>query len=240
MENIYSVIDKIKKAIRLANGTTEKGERETALRLACSLAERSGLAIEEIATESVVDTAVIQSDAPRKERFGVEMGFACSIIREHFAVIVMRTVYSNGQGSYTWFGSKLNIDIARHIHHILVRESRKEWDYARKQYKMLGIRGKKCKDNFMRGFFVAIHQKLLQIPLRNDTEQKELETKAAERKFKQFAAENSGNVKSKNLGKADADYASIISLGRNAGEKVNLARPCEGRGSNRLALANEE
>lgn len=43
-DNIDGIIERIKKAVRLANKTTEAGERETAMRLAKNLAEKNGIA----------------------------------------------------------------------------------------------------------------------------------------------------------------------------------------------------
>lgn len=47
MTEIENTIEKIKKAVRLANKTTEQGERETALRLARRFAEAKGLAFDD-------------------------------------------------------------------------------------------------------------------------------------------------------------------------------------------------
>ena len=45
MDAIDKIIERIKKAVRLANKTTESGERETALRLARNLAEKNDIAL---------------------------------------------------------------------------------------------------------------------------------------------------------------------------------------------------
>ena len=60
--DIDEVIAKIKKAIRLANKTTSEGERDTALRLARRLAEKNGVAFDEVAEEASADRAVKVDD----------------------------------------------------------------------------------------------------------------------------------------------------------------------------------
>ena len=64
-DNIDGIIERIKKAVRLANKTTEAGERETAMRLAKNLAEKNGIAFDEIAVdeESVCKAQRAQDDA---------------------------------------------------------------------------------------------------------------------------------------------------------------------------------
>ena len=65
-DNIDGIIERIKKAVRLANKTTEAGERETAMRLAKNLAEKNGIAFAEIAVdeESVCKAQRAQTGRP--------------------------------------------------------------------------------------------------------------------------------------------------------------------------------
>lgn len=232
--DIDSVIERIKKAVRLARGTSEAGERETALRLARNLAERNGLAFADVEAESLADTAVSVTDPKGKKVGGCEAGFASAVIREHFGVIIMSNIWGDGKASYTWFGTRLNIDIARHVYHILIRESRKAWREVKNRYGAFGVSGRKHKDSFMRGFFATIWQKLAENPLRNDREAFTAEKKAAERKFEEFRANNNVKMTKKNSPKDTSPV--MINLGMDAGSKVNLARPCEGRGSGTAML----
>ena len=224
-----SVIAKIKKAIRLARGTNEAGERETALRLARSLAERNGLAFKEIDESAEEAKAVHISDDAEERIEGPEVGFSFSIVHDHFGVVAMVTTSRRDRvhGHYSWFGPRINIDIARHVHHILLRESRAAFRRARK------VAPRIKRQAFMQGFFVAIYVKLTEHPLRNDREAFEAEKKAAERKFEEFRANN--KVRESRKPRA-ADDHNAISMGYSDGEKVNLARPCENAAAERCAL----
>lgn len=225
-----SVIAKIKKAIRLARGTKEEGERETALRLARQLAERNGLAFEEIDEGLEVARAVQINDDAEERIEGPEIGYSFSIIHDHFGVVAMITQTSRwdaAHGRYTWFGPRINIDIARHVHHILLRESRAAFRRARK----VAPRIKRLA--FMQGFFAAIYIKLTEHPLRNDREAFAAEKKAAERKFEEFRTKHSVRESRK---PRSPDDPNAISMGYHDGKKVNLARPCENSATERFAL----
>lgn len=251
MDTTDAIIDKIKKAIRLANRTTSEGERDTAMRLAKNLADRNGIAFEDIkAGESDAAKAVKVDDETKKWINGSKVGHVCYILREHFGVVVMFNQYGrNGKKTISWFGSRLNIDIAKHVWHILMRESEKAWavergrlavkwleveNRVRLMYGMIPMRNAKIPRNkktaFMQGFFWAINQKLKEHPLRNDLE---ADKEAAKRKFEEFKESN--EVKSAKNRKAKADYESIAS-GISAGSKINLNRPCEGNATSPLAL----
>lgn len=228
------VIERIKKAIRLAKRTTEAGERETAMRLAKSLAERNGLAFAEVEAESAADAAVKVDDPKGSRKTGCEVGFSCAVVREFFGVVMMTNLWKSGKESTSWFGSRLNIDIARHVHHILIRESRKAWRATQSKYAALGLGGRRYKESFMRGFFCEIWRKLTEHPLRNDLDALAAEKKAAERKFDEFKANN--RVRESRKSAAHAQNESMLILGMNAGRAVNLARPCEGAAAERMAI----
>lgn len=250
MDATDAIIDRIKKAIRLANRTTSEGERDTAMRLARNLAEKNGIAFEDIkAGESDAAKAVKVDDETKKWINGSEVEHVCYILREHFGVVVMFNRYGTGKMTISWFGSRLNIDIAKHVWHILMRESAKAWavergrlatawleaeNRLRLMYGMIPMRNAKIPRNkktaFMQGFFWAINQKLKEYPLRNDLE---ADKEAAKRKFEEFKESN--EVKSAKNRKAKADYESMAK-GINAGNKINLNRPCEGSMTSPLAL----
>ena len=98
-------------------------------------AENNGVAFDEIAEEASVDKAVKVDDEEFKTTPGSEFGHACFIIRTHFGVIIMRSV-SRAVGLHksrlSWIGSRLNINIAKHVYHILIRESRRAFREASK------------------------------------------------------------------------------------------------------------
>lgn len=89
-DNIDGIIERIKKAVRLANKTTEAGERETAMRLAKNLAEKNGIAFDEIAVdeESVCKAQRAQEGRcgePLPRLYVVGSGVAESPLRERCA-----------------------------------------------------------------------------------------------------------------------------------------------------------
>ena len=128
----------------------------------------------------------------------------------------------------SWVGSRLNIDIARHVYHILVRESARAYREAKREAAFDIDR-----TAFMRGFFWAVSQKLAERPLRNDLDEA---IRNAERKLLELQRENGRfQVSRSNAGKGGIDVDALAS-GFAAGQGVNLARPCEGRGGSPLAI----
>ena len=255
MDNTDSIIEKIKKAIRLANRTTSEGERDNAMRLAKRIADANGIAFDEVkASETATPDAIKETDEAAVNMRGSEVGFICYILREHFGVIAMFNTLKR-QPSYatiSWFGSRLNIEIAKYVWHILRRESIKAWQHARvdavkarrtildkylgsKMYDIIADKDllpKVTKQTFMEGFFSAIDHKLKECPLRNDLE----EAKAkAEKKFQEFRNENNVQDKIVKNKKSDKDQQ-VFRMGLHAGTKVNLSRPCEGVAKDMFAI----
>lgn len=225
--NIDDVIAKIKKAIRLANRTTSEGERETAMRLARNLAERNGVAFEEVAEgagESDSGKSVKEDDdIEQLKPSDSDLGYICYILKHHFGVIMMLKLRKGNRRRMkaSWIGSRLNIDIARYVYHILVREGARAWREADKAAKAMEVGLDKAA--FMRGFFWAICRKLEENPLRNDLDGA---VRDAERKFREYQEEN-GQVKMRPNGrnKKKLDVDSLLK-GCDAGAGVNLVRPC--------------
>lgn len=232
MTDIDKVIEKIKKAVRLANRTTESGERDTALRLAKSLAERNGIAFDEIEADAGADAdRAVREDEEgwAKDATGSEFGCSCFVLREHFGVILMlRRFKGVGRRRFTWFGSPLNIDIAKHVHHILMRESRRAWREFSAAEKERGEEQPK-RESFIKGFFWAISCRLAEHPLRNDAQLKE-DRRRADAKLLAFAQEN--EVRTRQVRNRKMEAGSFVG-GADAAKGVNLARPCEGRETER-------
>lgn len=235
--NLDEVIEKIKKAVRLASKTTSESERDTAMRLARNLAAKSGVAFEEIAEEANLDAAVMVDDEREKTATGSEVGLSFGILRNHFGVIVMMTRRTNKRWKprLSWIGSRLNIDIARYVYDILIRESRRAWREAQKAIASEPL-VELNRHSFMRGFFFAIHKKLAANPLRNDLESS---IRAAERRLLAFEQESGKGVKMSKAGKGKVTDANALAAGYDAGSAVNLSRPCEGRTGAAAALGHE-
>lgn len=228
MDNIDNIIERIKKAVRLANKTTEAGERDTAMRLARQLAERNGVAFEDILENNHDAGRQVQESSEWEHAHGVIDGYACVIIRNHFGVVVM--LHARGvMRKYTYFGNSLNIGIAKYVNEILHREAQKAWREVKKETEWeLGF--KIDKKSFMRGWFFRIHKKLTEHPIRNDLYQFEAERKAAEEQFKRYSDDH--NVRNSNIAGAGkrADYASLYH-GFMLADRVSLNRPCEAGGT---------
>lgn len=218
MDRIDEVVEKIKRCVRLARKTGEAGEREAAMNAAKRLAAANGLSVQEIEDEADADLAVMANDDGRHRTPGSELGHCCFILERHFGVICMvrRPASRKWTCSYSWFGSRLNIDIARHVQHILMRESARAWRDASREDN--GLK----RSEFMRGFFWQINLKLTENPIRNDAQVK-ADYAAANRKFLDYKRENEVDERKGRQGQLDANS---VLKGMDAAKGVSLNRPC--------------
>ena len=229
MDAIDKIIDRIKKAVRLANKTTEAGERETAIRLARNLAEKHGIAFSEVEADAVVADSAKQVEEDGFQSYdAIVDGRICGIIRAHFAVVTMlylRHVGTTRKVKRTYFGSSLNIEIAKYVADILRREAQKAWRNVKKMEAdgMLGFRLKRA--DYMAGFFWKIHKRLTEHPIRNDIDQRNAESKKAEELFDKYRQNNKVEDHKMRGGGDSADSASLYS-GFMAADKIALNRPC--------------
>lgn len=224
MDAIDKIIERIKKAVRLANKTTEAGERETAMRLARNLAEKNGIAFDEIEIErEAVGAAHHEEEDELKSLDMAVDGHICGVLRNHFAVIMMMTVYKKRRKvRYTYFGSHLNIDIAKYVADILRREAKKAWRDAKKDVQCGIFNVPLKRADFMAGFFFRIHRKLEENPIRNDRDQVAAESKKAEELFSRYKESNEVNEMKPKMGN---NMASCM-LGFDSAARVSLNRPC--------------
>ena len=223
--DLEGIIAKIKKAMRLAQKAGTDGERVAAERAAHRLAESNGIDISTLKIGDSEAKAVIKDDGDKLRHYGAESGFAYQLIRKHFGVIVMEWRYKNSRSSIrrvTFFGVNINIEIAKYVYVILMREFHKDY----KEVKGWGL----DKRSFMTGWFMQIDKKLTENPLRNDREQFEAEKEAAERKFKEYQSNPDNSLKFDKV-KRDGKDAEALYRGFRSAEKVNLSRPCEGQAS---------
>lgn len=224
MDAIDKIIERIKKAVRLANKTTESGERETAMRLARNLAEKNGIAFDEIEIErEAVGLAYQEEEGELKSMDMAVDGRICGVLRNHFAVVMMMHLFkARRKVRYTYFGSHLNIDIAKYVADILRREARKAWRNAKKDAQCGFFSAPLKRADFMAGFFFRIHMKLEENPIRNDRDQVAAESKKAEELFKRYKESNEVNEMKPKMGN---NMASRI-LGFDSAARVSLNRPC--------------
>ena len=222
-DNIDGIIERIKKAVRLANKTTEAGERETAMRLAKNLAEKNGIAFDEIAVdEESVGKAQRAQDEDWKATDMVVDGRICQVLREHFGVVCMITIRrETDKRKFTYFGPMVNIEIAKYAADILRREACRAWRDVKKSEKEGTLGFKLRRADYMDGFFWKIHKKLEAHPLRNDISEASQKAEAA---FKQYEQEQ-GNVKEHKQRGVKDDAASLYH-GYMSADRVSLNRPC--------------
>ena len=222
--DLEGIIAKIKKAMRLAQKAGTEGERVAAERAAHRLAESNGIDISTLKIGDSEAKAVMKDDGDKLRHYGAESGFAYQLIRKHFGVIVMEWRHKNSTSSIrrvTFFGVNINIEIAKYVYVILMREFHKDY----REVKGWGL----DKRSFMTGWFMQIDKKLTDHPLRNDRDQLEAEKEAAERKFKEYQSKTD-NIKIRTINSSNKDAESLY-RGLRSAEKVNLSRPCEGQAS---------
>ena len=222
--DLEGIIEKIKKAMRLAQKAGTEGERVAAERAAHRLAESNGIDISTLKIGDSEAKAVMKDDGDKLRYYGAESGFAYQLIRKHFGVIVMEWRDKNSRSSIrrvTFFGVNINIEVAKYVYVILMREFHKDY----KEVKGWGL----DKRSFMTGWFMQIDKKLTDHPLRNDRDQFEAEKEAAERKFKEYQSKTD-NIKMITINRSGKD-AEALYRGFRSAEKVNLSRPCEGSAS---------
>lgn len=223
-DNIDGIIERIKKAVRLANKTTEAGERETAMRLAKNLAEKNGIAFDEIAVdEESVGKAQRAQDEDWKATDMVVDGRICQVLREHFGVVCMMMMIrrATNKRKFTYFGPMVNIEIAKYAADILRREACRAWRDVKKAEKDGTLGFKLRRTDYMEGFFLKINKKLEDHPMRNDISEA---SQKAEAEFKKYEQEQ-GNVKEYKQRVVKDDAASLYH-GYMSADRVSLNRPC--------------
>ena len=245
------VIEKIKKAMRLARKAGTDGERAAAEAAAKRLAERNGISLASIEVTECEAKAVRVDGEKDWTRTGKECHYASMILRKHFGVIVIQHFRRGSRKmKLDFIGSRLNIAVAEYVYEILWRESLRAWCEAHKavvkEYDAMmeanGIEHRRDwagrrqrpvllkKDSFMSGWYARIDEKLTAHPLRNDTAQLEAEKQAAEDLLKRQQG-----IKDRNFHSDKSDRESMMK-GYAEADKVNLSRPCEGRGRSPLQV----
>lgn len=235
------IIEQLRKVMRLARRAATDGEKKAAEAAAERIAKKHGIDLGTVvATDADVKAEFDIGDGKWQTWPGKEIYYVTSVLRQHFGVILVQT----REGRKVWFkwvGTKINIEIAKHVTVILLRFFKRDWEDARKlrdlsrklltgpksyaaaEMERLREYGKLSKAAFMDGWFWTIHQKLRANPLRNDREQFEAERKAAEDLLKRL---DGVNERDRTL-KSGRDRRSV-KMGTEAAKKVNLSRPCEG------------
>jgi len=230
--NQYEIIEKIKKALRLARKAGTDGERVAAENAARRMAENNGIALENVTVE---DEGVDKTGAGDTGKWttvtGCEVGFAGVMLWEHFGVkLVTQVSREKGKSryQYTFFGTRINIEVAKYAFDIMLRESRRAWEEVKT---WRGVEGMD-KQVFMRGWFCVIHEKLLAHPIRNDAAQFAAEKAKTEKDYEAFKKDigvKSRKPKMRNEDKITAaNRYNALEAGMNVAGRVSLNRPCGG------------
>ena len=242
------IIEKIRKCMRLARNSGSEGEKNAAEASAKRLADKAGLSLSDIIqTDSAIKTDEF-CDNTLHPVLGSEIGYVTAVLRQHFGIILIQCMFGR-KVKYKWVGTKINVEIAKHVFEILIRECRKDWKEARiarslaadltspkykgyrspdKERRLVAL-SKLNKRAFLDGWFYTIHQKLIAHPLRNDIDQFNAEKKSCEEFFKKMQEESDIKDKRKKNGASELDRTSVM-MGFDAAKKVNLNRPCDSNG----------
>ncbi len=240
------ILNKIRNIVRLARRAGTDGERVAAEAAAKRLADRHGIALETIeATDSEIRSDVFFDDAETAYH-GIELGYITAVLREHFGIILIQNRRPGSRRvSLTWVGTAINVDIAKHVYTVLLRACRRDWGEARtirnkwrkthtpmlstykERMEIVRLRNLNQR-SFYDGWFMMVHRKLTENPIRNDIEQFKAEKADAERKFREYKEQRDVRERKKQHASSKVDLKSVA-LGMEAGMKVNLNRPCEGR-----------
>ena len=238
------LIEKIKAAVRLARRAATEGEKTAAERAAKRLADKAGVSLDELeVTESSTKTDIFD-DGSWHTKPGMELGYICAVLRQHFGIILIQGLDPvHRKVKFSWIGTKINVEIAKHVYRVLLREVQKDWREARimkerakatplslnvdNAYALMKLRNLNRRA-FLDGWFAMVHKKLREHPLRNDLEQFEAEKKSAEEKLRELQEEhNIAEDRRKSTGNLDRKS---LELGILAAQKLNLNRPCDGHG----------
>ena len=176
----------------------------------------------------------------------MELGYLTPLLREHFGIILIQERRADRKVRFTWVGTAINVDIAKHVYVVLLRACRRDWGDARiakrnakatkvdyrmssaDRHAIVHLRNLSQK-SFYDGWFTSIHRKLAANPLRNDLEQFNAEKKAAENKFKAMQEQSHLKEHKRNSAQNRIDRISA-ELGLAAGSLINLSRPCDAHG----------
>jgi hypothetical protein len=234
------IIEQLRKVMRLARRAATDGEKQAAEAAAERIAQKHGIDLTTIEATEASAKAEVVVDGWRTYP-GEEILYITSVLRQHFGVVLVQS-RDGRKVRFKWVGTKINIDIAKHVTVILIRFFKRDWENARKARKMAkalthtGMAvskdmlekykalAKLSKSSFMDGWFWTIHQKLREHPLRNDREQYEAERKAAEDMLKKMQGISDNRSMSD---RSKQDRESVI-MGYKAAQAVNLNRPCNG------------
>lgn len=235
------IMEQLRKVMRLARRAATDGEKRAAEAAAERIAKKHGIDLGTVETTDADVKAEFDRGGEEWQTWpGRETFYVTSVLRQHFGVILVQTRRGR-KVRFEWVGTKINIEIAKHVTVILLRFFKRDWENAKRirgmantlltgpksypqaERERLKGYGKLTKGAFMDGWFWTIHQKLREHPLRNDREQFEAERKAAEDLLKRM-----DDITETDRTPKEVKDRRSVKLGFEAAKKVNLSRPCDG------------
>lgn len=227
------VVERIRKALRLARKAATDGEKSAAMEAARRMAKSYGIDLAEIAAEGVADGGkAIVVNGRTVDIDAIETQLAVWIMSRHFSIAVAFERTPKGKTRILWIGNSLNIGVAQYAWAIMIRESVANYDAT--------LRAKKInpayRSLYMKGFYFGIDQLLTAHPLRNDIEQANAEKRKADELLKKREEEQSFKLSNPNGDGGETDGDAIV-RGVRDGRKVRLNRPMGNDGETRKPIA---
>lgn len=222
-EQKQTLIERVKKLLRLSKGTNSEAESLNALAKAKELCAQNGIRFESVDAEApqIKEVKVLNDRRNSQSKMWIY-----GILDKHFGLMVCM----NGSGVY-FVGPEENIEIGKFILKYLLACERRAWDeyvvWCHKTSDLCITKSelkkaiRKYKKDFITGFYYKVFNRLAEQPLRND------KVKEA---VKRFMAEKYGELNYRKPVKTGREDKSGIFLrgGIAAGGKISLTRPVEG------------
>jgi len=226
-EQKQTIVERIKKLLRLSKGTNSGAEAENALAKAKELCAMNGIRFESVDAEA---PQIKEVHVLKDKRNSLSKQWIYGILDKHFGIMVCM-----GTDGVYFVGPEENIEIGKFILTYLLQCEKRAWDAMVEEYRSkfgLGLGGeipksamskamRRYKKDFLVGFYSKIYKRLEAQPLRND------KVKSAVRKFME---EKYGKLNERKATKVNREDMSgyFLQSGLKAGEGVSLTRPVEG------------
>lgn len=226
-EQKQTIVERVRKLLRLSHGTNSDAESVNALAKAKELCALNGIKFESVDSEApqIKEVKVLND-----KRNSMSKQWIYGILDKHFGIMVCM-----GDTGVYFVGPEENVEIGKFVLKYLLDSERRAWDeYVAGYNKMFeekmqtelprGMMKKalrKYKKDFIVGFYSKVFHRLEEQPLRND------KVKSA---VKKHMEEKFGKLNCRKPAKVGMEDQSGMFLkgGLDAGGKVNLSRPVEG------------
>lgn len=227
-KEMETIVEKVKKLLRLSRGTNSEAESLNALAKAKEMCALYGLRFESVDAEAprIKEEKVLDG-----KRNSASKRWVFGILDAHFGIMVCE----GAMGGVYFVGPEENIEIGKFILEYLLASEKRAWSsfvdvFCAESERRMGTEGlkgdirksmRKYKKDFTAGFYYKVYERLAQQPLRND------KVKEA---VKRHVREKYGDLPhSKPRAQEGEDKSGIVTrAGVKAGGEVNLSRPVEG------------